>query len=97
MSQTEVRYEPGTTVQLVSRPEMLSFALQGDVQLKGCIQDVTFLGSLARYRVELTDGTVVTVDEENPPTLRAVGTTAHLHLDTAALWILGQQASDTVS
>lgn len=84
-------YEPGTQVQLVSRPEMLSFISEERAQLKGCIQDATFLGSLARYRVELADGTVVTVDEENPSTVRAVGSSANLHLDTDALWILDQQ------
>ncbi len=85
------RYEPGTPVQLVSRPEMLSFAPEEQAQLRGQIRDANFLGPIARYRVELPDGTVVTVDEENPPTLHPVGTTVYLHLDTDALWILNQQ------
>jgi iron(III) transport system ATP-binding protein len=92
-----VSYAPGTRVQLVSRPEMLSFASEEDAKLEGCIRDATFLGSLARYRVELPDGTLVTVDEENPSTLRAVGTAASLFLDAESLWILDQQACDETS
>ncbi len=77
---------PGKPVLVVSRPEMIRFA-DGEERagLPGKVKEVFYLGSLARYVVEMDDGEQVHVDEPNPKHFRAKGTSVHLILDEDTL------------
>ena len=61
----------GSTIALALRPEMVSLGerLTQDNNVRGTVVDVSFLGSIVRIRVAVTEGVVVTVDEFNEPTL----------------------------
>ena len=56
----------GEYVNIVIRPEMFKFSSQGPDSFKGIVTTVNFLGSLARYVIELEDNKVITLDEPNP-------------------------------
>jgi len=79
-------YKPGEKVWLVLRPEMIRFAAEGEEKgLSGRVQEVSFLGSLARYWVEIAGGNQIQVDEPNPKQFRQKGSTVYLILDEEAL------------
>jgi putative spermidine/putrescine transport system ATP-binding protein len=61
----------GSTIAVALRPEMVSLGerLTQDNNVRGTVVDVSFLGSIVRIRVAVTEGVVVTVDEFNEPTL----------------------------
>jgi putative spermidine/putrescine transport system ATP-binding protein len=60
----------GSTVSLALRPEMVSLGEAGGPNvLRGTVDDVSFLGSIVRIRIKVSEGVLVTVDEFNEPTL----------------------------
>ena len=67
----------GVEVTVVARPEALRFAEPGLPAIKGTIRNLFFLGSLARYEIELEGGEKVTLDDPNPEILHRKGTGAH--------------------
>jgi len=80
------KYHPGEKVLVVLRPEMLQFAPQKETgNLAGKVKELFFLGSLARYVVEMESGEVITVDEPNPKKFRQKGAPVYLALDEEAL------------
>ena len=80
------RYKPGERVLIVSRPEMIRFVEEEEKGgLPGKIKELSFLGSLVRYTVEMENGERITVDEHNPKRFRDRGTAVHLLLDEEAL------------
>ena len=79
-------HKPGEEVRIVLRPEMMRFAetkVQGG--LTGKVQEVFFLGSMARYVVEMEGGDSISVDEHNPKQFRQKGSAVYLMLDKEAL------------
>ncbi len=54
------------TVALVLRPEALTLAVAGAQGVAGRVVSLAFTGPVARYRVVVEDGTVLTVDLPNP-------------------------------
>lgn len=81
-------YKLGEKVWLVLRPEMIRFAEEGEEKgLSGKVKEVSFLGSLARYWVEIEGGEQIQVDEPNPKHFRQRGSTVYLILDEEALYL----------
>jgi ABC-type Fe3+/spermidine/putrescine transport system ATPase subunit len=79
-------HQTGQKVLLVSRPEMIRFAEgTGERGLSGKVQEVSFLGSLARYVIEMENGEQIRMDEPNPKRFREKGSIVHLLLDEEAL------------
>jgi iron(III) transport system ATP-binding protein len=92
LAETEVSAIPkipfavGEKVLVVLRPEMIRFSEEGGLgTLPGRVQDVSFLGSLARYGIEMDNGDRVQVDEPNPKKFRAKGASVFLTLDEEAM------------
>ncbi len=78
--------QPGQQVLVVSRPEMIRFAEgTGEKGLPGKVQGVSFLGSLARYVIEMENGEQIRLDEPNPKRFREKGSAVHLLLDEETL------------
>jgi ABC-type Fe3+/spermidine/putrescine transport system ATPase subunit len=79
-------YKPGQEVRVVLRPEMIRFAeTKEEGKLTGKVQEVSFLGSMARYLVEMEGGDLISVDEHNPKRFRHKGSPVFLILDEEGL------------
>lgn len=79
-------HKPGEEVRMVLRPEMIRFAeTKGEGKLTGKVQEVSFLGSMARYVVEMEGGDLISVDEHNPKRFRQRGSPVFLVLDEEGL------------
>ncbi len=79
-------FTPGEQVLIVLRPEMIRFSEEGEPgTLPGRVREVSFLGSLARYVVEMETGDRIQVDDHNPKMFRPQGSPVFLHLDEEAL------------
>ncbi len=78
--------QPGKRVLVVSRPEMIQFAEgRAEGALSGKVKEVSFLGSMARYVIEMESGEQIRVDEPNPKRFREKGSPVQLLLDEEAL------------
>ena len=76
----------GEKVLVVLRPEMIRFSGKGGPgTLPGRVQEVSFLGSLARYGIQMDNGDRVQVDEPNPKEFRNKGSSVSLTLDEEAM------------
>ena len=65
---------------------MIRFAEGGEEDgLSGKVKEVSFLGSLARYVIEMENGDQIHVDEPNPKRFREKGSSVHLILDEETL------------
>jgi hypothetical protein len=64
---------------------MIRFGGEREDGLPGFIREVSFLGSMARYRVETGGGERIQVDEHNPKGFREKGAAVRLILDPEAL------------
>jgi putative spermidine/putrescine transport system ATP-binding protein len=62
----------GDTVSVALRPESISLgdAADGMNQLRGTIDEVSFLGSIVRIRMRFPSGTTISLDTFNDPSLR---------------------------
>jgi iron(III) transport system ATP-binding protein len=79
-------FAPGDQVLIVLRPEMIEFTEEsGQGTLPGKVREVSFLGSMARYAVEMETGDRVQVDEHNPKKFRPQGASVFLLLDEEGL------------
>jgi iron(III) transport system ATP-binding protein len=79
-------FHPGDKVLLVLRPEMIRFAEEGGIgALPGRVREITFLGSMARYVIEMETGDRIQVDEHNPKAFRRKDSSVHLRVDEEAL------------
>ncbi|MGE5254278.1 MAG: TOBE domain-containing protein, partial [Planctomycetaceae bacterium] len=85
-------FRPGDKVLIVLRPEMIRFAEERDKgALPGKLREVFFLGSLARYVVEMETGDRIQVDEPNPKRFRSPGSLVFLVVDEEALHLQKRQ------
>ena len=79
-------FHSGEKVHLVLRPEMIQFVPEpAEECLTGWIREVSFLGALARYGVELRGGVRLQVDDPNPRRFRERGSEVYLILDKGAM------------
>jgi iron(III) transport system ATP-binding protein len=79
-------FASGDQVLVVLRPEMIRFSEEGGKGiLPGKVREVSFLGSMARYVVEMETGDRIQVDEHNPKNFRSQGSRVFLLLDEEAL------------
>jgi iron(III) transport system ATP-binding protein len=79
-------FAPGDQVLIVLRPEMIQFSEEGGKgTLPGKVREVSFLGSMARYLVEMETGDRIQVDEHNPKKFRSLDSPVFLLLDEGAL------------
>jgi iron(III) transport system ATP-binding protein len=79
-------FATGDRVMVVLRPEMIRFADEGmKGALCGKVKEISFLGSMARYVVEMDEGDRIQVDEHNPKRFRPKGSPVYLLLDEEAL------------
>jgi ABC-type Fe3+/spermidine/putrescine transport system ATPase subunit len=79
------QWRPGEKVQVLCRPEAITLTSVSAGFLSGQIREATFLGPLARYRVELADGNLITVDHSNPRVIRQRGSRVGVALDPEAI------------
>jgi len=84
---TAVSFEIDEEVTIVTRPEMLRFSKEGPSNLRGVIKNVFFLGSLARYEIEIGKGELITLDDPNPTNLTAKGSNVHIEINTHAVHV----------
>ena len=77
---TAVSFEIGENVTIVTRPEMLKFSKEGPSNLRGVVKNVFFLGSLARYEIQVGDEELITLDDSNPTNLTAKGSDVHIEI-----------------
>ena len=76
----EDRFEIGEEVTIVTRPEMLKFSKEGPSTLRGMVKNVFFLGSLARYEIQVGKEELITLDDSNPSNLMAKGSNVHIEI-----------------
>lgn len=87
---SKVEAANGSTVQVLLRPEELHFGLhEGENQLTGRVEAVTFLGSLVRVQINLGDATV-TLDALNERKLELphVGDPQTVSFPPHACWVM---------
>ena len=81
----------GEEVTLVARPEAMRFSNNEEaVTIRGTIQHFYFLGSLARYEIEVGDGDIIILDEPAPEKLRSRGRTVHLEIIQHSVYLLNR-------
>lgn len=80
-------FTPGERVFIVTRPEMIKIGEGGPGSFIGEVREGIFLGSTARYMIQVSTGELLTVDEPNPSNrgLYPIGSTLKLSLDTTSL------------
>ena len=90
--------EAGQPVHLGIRPESLRLAGptgpgEGWNEVRGTVTEVTFLGSIVRYRVQVTDGVALTAEVHDPEfaALRAVGEPVTLRCGASRVTLLPDQ------
>jgi iron(III) transport system ATP-binding protein len=76
----EDNFEIDEEVTIVTRPEMLRFSKERPSNLNGVVKNVFFLGSLARYEIEIRKGELITLDDPNPTNLTAKGSNVHIEI-----------------
>jgi iron(III) transport system ATP-binding protein len=76
----EDRFDIGEEVTIVTRPEMLRFSKGGPSSLRGMVRNAFFLGSLARYEIQVGKNELVTLDDSNPSALVAKGSNVHMEI-----------------
>ena len=85
-------FKIGEDVTIVTRPEMLKFSKEGPSNIRGVVKNVFFLGSLARYEIQIGDEELITLDDSNPTNLMAKGSNVHIEINTNA--VHAQKISD---
>lgn len=78
-------YTVGEDVRITVRPESIYFAEKGSNSFTGKIIKSTFLGPIVRYKIEMVDGKVLTMDVHNPKTMRDKNSQVILSLDKDTL------------
>ena len=86
-AQTPDQFEAGETVQVVFRPEMIYLSESRENTIEGKVLEVTFLGSITRYTIQVEDGNTVTLDDQNPRTFHQRGIKVNLEIDEDSLHI----------
>ena len=81
---TAVCFEIGENVTIVTRPEMLRFSKEGPSNIHGVIKNVFFLGSLARYEIQIGDEELITLDDSNSTNLTAKDSNVHIEIISGA-------------
>jgi putative spermidine/putrescine transport system ATP-binding protein len=95
---SDVRGGAGEAVTVAIRPEMISFdgtgGGDGHNRLAATVNDVAFLGAVVRVRTTLSDGSSVSVDTFNNPSLAvpAAGTPVTLRFPPEACLVLARDA-----
>ena len=72
-SVTHWKPAPGAEVILSIRPEAVKIVNSTQADLSGKIIERIYLGSIIQYAVELGDGSVMQVTEQNPKIIRSPG------------------------
>jgi len=78
----------GARVWLGFRPEAVTIGRGEDNRFTARITHVSYLGEIEQYELALNDGTSIKVFEQNPRTLRKVGTALELNVRPAEFLIL---------
>ena len=99
---SEVTGSPGTAVTVAIRPEMISIGqgggdggdAGGSNRLQAKVEDVAFLGAVVRVRTTLSDGSSVSIDTFNNPSLTVppAGAMATLRFPPEGVLVLGREA-----
>jgi len=63
---------------------MIRFSKEGPSNLRGVIKNVFFLGSLARYEIQIGDEELITLDDSNSTNLTAKGSNVHIEIISGA-------------
>jgi putative spermidine/putrescine transport system ATP-binding protein len=86
----------GTAVTVALRPEAIELGEAGGAnRLRGHVEDVMFLGSIVRTRLNIGDGAVLSFDQFNDPALAppAIGEAATVSFPVEATLVLEGRAS----
>lgn len=83
----EGKYSRWEEVKVVFRPEMVYFVDESSDGLSGIIKNISFLGSLARYRVEIKNEVEITLDDSNPAKILKKGDHVKIAIDPASAHI----------
>ena len=91
MAQRTDQFEVDETVQIVFRPEMIHLSEPKVNTIEGKVLEVAFLGPITRYAIELEDGDILTLDDQNPRTFHQRGNKVDLEIDEDSLHIQRHQ------
>lgn len=85
------QFEVDETVQVIFRPEMIHLSGPKGKTIGGKVLEVAFLGPITRYTIELEDGGILTLDDQNPRTFHQRGSKVDLEIDEDSLHIQRHQ------
>ncbi len=95
--QTDAVRRIGEEVTIVARPEALRFSNGKASSIRGTIQHLFFLGSLARYEIAVGDGDTIILDDPNPEKLLSRGNTVHIEVVPHSVYLLDRGGFNTIS
>ena len=78
----------GETVRVGFRPESIRFGRGPENNLTGLVRSVTYLGETEQYILETTPGGAFRASEQDPATVRPVGTQVEFHVPRASLFLV---------
>jgi iron(III) transport system ATP-binding protein len=94
---TTDQFDVDERVQVVFRPEMIHLAEPKRNTFLGKVLEVAFLGPITRYTIELENGDVLTLDNQNPKTFHQRGNKVHVEIDEDSLHIQRPQGKPDMS
>jgi iron(III) transport system ATP-binding protein len=87
LKKEDENYDIGEKIRVILRPEAIFFTEDRPDSFTGKIIKRSFLGSLMRYKVEMDNGNLLTVDEHNPKILRQQNSQVRLGVDRDILHV----------
>jgi len=81
MTQNTYQFETGDVVEVIFRPEMVHLSGTMGNTIEGKVSESFFLGPITRYTIEMEDGNILTLDDQNPKTFYERGSRVQLEID----------------
>jgi iron(III) transport system ATP-binding protein len=81
------QFEVGDPVEIIFRPEMAHLSEKKANTIEGKVLEMTFLGPITRYTIELENGNTLTLDDQNPKTFYQKGSRVNLQIDEDSIHV----------
>lgn len=85
VSQATHKFEVGDSAEVIFRPEMIHLSESKENTVEGKVLQMAFLGPITRYSIEMEDGNILTLDDQNPKVFYQKDSKVNLEFDADSL------------